>query len=139
MEVEENLLALYDQRAHILLQTAQSFFDQGTGGGEHLSRLGPFPKVALATEAYPPNVALAAKTLTPLGIQVIQVPDDCFDSRGPQPDGSFAERRLPFQDESFDLVLAYNNAFCPCIGYQGHPRLKPFFGRPDVSRLRLEN
>jgi SAM-dependent methyltransferase len=112
-EVEENLLDLYDRRAHLLLGTAQAFFDHGTGGGEHLSRLGPFPKISIATEAYPPNVALAAQNLTPLGVQVIQIDDTCHDTRGPQPDGSFSERKLPFEDESFDLVLAYNSAFCP--------------------------
>ena len=112
-ESEENLLALYDRRAHSLLQTAQAFFDHGTGGGEHLGRLGPFPKISLATEAYPPNVGLAARNLSSAGVQVIQVEDACFDSRGPGLDGSFPERRLPFQDASFDLVLAYNSAFCP--------------------------
>lgn len=112
-EAQENLLAIYDQRAHHLLQNAQAFFDHGTGGGEHLSRLGPFPRIAVATESYPPNVKEAARNLNSSGIQVLQIDDGCHDSRGPQPDGSFPERRLPFKDESFDLVLAYNSAFCP--------------------------
>lgn len=113
VEVEENLLDLYDRRAHLLLRTAHTFFDHGTGGGEHIIRLGPFPEVAVATEAYLPNVELAAQILSPLGVHVIQIEDACHDTRGPQPDGSFPERRLPFQDASFDLVLAYNSAFCP--------------------------
>src|SRR5438132_1639427 len=42
----------------------------------------------------------------------------CHDSRGPQPDGSFSERRLPFPDAHFELVLAHSSAFCPAEVYR---------------------
>jgi SAM-dependent methyltransferase len=49
--------------------------DIGTGGGELLSTLGPFPACTIATEAYPPSVGLAARTLKPYNIQVLWTDD----------------------------------------------------------------
>ena len=48
----------YDERARKLIQRAASLVDLGTGGGERLSQLGPFPPLAVATEAYGPNAPL---------------------------------------------------------------------------------
>ena len=127
----------YEERARTLVQTAASLVDLGTGGGERLSRLGPFPARSFATEAYGPNVPTATKRLQPLGVTVVQTHPGIHDSRGPQPDGSFPERRLPFPDAHFELVLAHSSAFCPaevfrvlCPGgilltAQGAPPLSP--------------
>ncbi len=103
----------YEERARKLVQTAASLLDLGTGGGERLSRLGPFPPLAIATEAYRPNVPIATRLLQPLGVTVVQTHPGIHDSRGPQPNGSFSERRLPFPDAHFELVLAHSSAFCP--------------------------
>jgi len=108
----------YDERARKRIQSAASLLDLGTGGGERLSRLGPFPPFAVATEAYGPNVPVATRQLQPLGVQVVRTHPGVHDSRGPQPDGRFAERRLPFQDASFELVLAHSSAFCPAEVYR---------------------
>ncbi len=108
----------YDERARKRIQSAASLLDLGTGGGERLSRLGPFPAFAVATEAYGPNVPVATRRLQPLGVQVVRTHSGVHDSRGPQPDGRFAERRLPFQDASFELVLAHSSAFCPAEVYR---------------------
>ena len=83
----------YEERARKLVQAADSLLDLGTGGGERLSRLGPFPPLAVATEAYGPNVPIATRLLQPLGVQVVRTHPAVHDSRGPQPDGRFAERR----------------------------------------------
>src|SRR5258707_799699 len=61
----------YDERARKRIQSAASLLDLGTGGGERLSRLGPFPPFAVATEAYGPNVPVATRQLQPLGVQVV--------------------------------------------------------------------
>ena len=82
-----------------------------------MSRLGLFPPLAVATEAYGPNVPIATRRLQPLGVQVVRTHPGVHDSRGPQPDGRFAERRLPFPDASFELVLAHSSAFCPVEVY----------------------
>ncbi len=87
----------YEERAREAVAKAIAVLDLGTGGGERLSRLAPFPKVAVATEAYPPNVREAARRLTPLGVQVIWTDPACSDSRGPQPYGQWPHRRLPLQ------------------------------------------
>lgn len=60
-----------------------------------------------------PNVPIATKRLQPLGVTVTQTHLGVHDTRGPQPDGSFPERRLPFPDAHFELVLAHSSAFCP--------------------------
>lgn len=103
----------YEERARQLVRSVASLLDLGTGGGERLSQLGPFPPHAVATEAYGPNVLVATRRLQPLGITVVQTHPGIHDSRGPQPDGSFSERRLPFPDAHFELVLAHSSAFCP--------------------------
>ena len=103
----------YEGRARACVAKASAVLDLGTGGGEVLSRLAPFPKVAMATEAYPPNVTEASRRLTPLGVQVIWTDPACSDSRGPQPQGQWPHRRLPFADDTFDLVLARSTSFCP--------------------------
>jgi len=103
----------YEGRAREAVASAHAVLDLSTGGGEVLSRLAPFPKVAMATEAYPPNVTEAARRLVPLGVQVIWTDPACSDSRGPQPRGQWPHRRLPFADATFDLVLARSTSFCP--------------------------
>ncbi len=51
---------------------AGALLDMGTSGGERLSRLSPRPRLTVATEAWPPNVPVAATRLRPLGIPVVQ-------------------------------------------------------------------
>ena len=127
----------YEERARTLVRRVASLIDLGTGGGERLSQLGPFPPVAVATEAYGPNVPIAIRRLQPLGVTVVRTHPGVHDSRGPQPDGSFPERRLPFPDAHFELVLAHSSAFCPAevfrvlrpggvlLTAQGAPPLSP--------------
>jgi SAM-dependent methyltransferase len=127
----------YEERARKLVSQVASLVDLGTGGGERLSELGPFPPVAVATEAYGPNVPIARLRLQPLGVTVVQTHPGIYDTRGPQPDGSFSERRLPFPDAHFELVLAHSSAFCPAevsrvlrpggmlLTAQGAPSLSP--------------
>src|SRR5215813_11691547 len=91
--------------------------DMGTGGGERLARLSPRPKLTVATEAWPPNVPVAAARLHPLGIAVVQdegAPDnvrqESAQQRGAQQGG--AQRgRLPFRDGAFGLVANRHEAF----------------------------
>jgi len=134
----------YDERARKFIQRAASLVDLGTGGGERLSQLGPFPPLAVATEAYGPNVPIARLRLQPLGVTVVQTHPGVHDTRGPQPDGSFSERRLPFPAAHFELVLAHSSAFCPAevfrvlrpggtlLTAQGAPPLSPTLA--DVLR-----
>lgn len=73
-------------------QHAQALLDVGTGGGEFLSGLAPFPPLTWATEGYPPNVILARERLEPLGIHVADV-------------SGIAGGRLPFDNATFDLII----------------------------------
>jgi SAM-dependent methyltransferase len=65
--------------------------DLQTGGGEVLAGIPTPPPVLVATEGWPPNAALAAKRLAPLGGVVVRVGED---------------DDLPFTDDSFDLVVS---------------------------------
>jgi len=103
-------------------RAADSMLDMGTGGGERLARLSARPPLTVATEAWPPNVPVAAARLRPLGIAVVQdegAPDnmdqdgteqDCTDQDCTDQD--CAQRgRLPFRDGAFGLVANRHEAF----------------------------
>jgi SAM-dependent methyltransferase len=89
------------------LRNATAALDIGTGGGEFLDGLPDFPPRLVGAESWPPNVPLAARRLAPRGVPVIQTEgaaDNLLQS------GDEADR-LPFRDESFDLVLSRHEAF----------------------------
>ncbi|GFN34935.1 class I SAM-dependent methyltransferase [Tepidimicrobium xylanilyticum] len=75
-----------------------SLLDMGTGGGEFLSSLSPLPKYTFATEGYEPNINIARERLEPLGVKVYRVDDD---------------NSLPFNDESFDLIINRHESYSP--------------------------
>jgi SAM-dependent methyltransferase len=103
----------YDERAKTLVAQSSAILDIGTGDGRRFARYAPFPSVALATEGHAPNVLLAMQRLAPLGVQVVRSDENCHNSRGPQPGNRWPQRRLPFADDTFDLVLASRAAFAP--------------------------
>ncbi|MCG5466345.1 class I SAM-dependent methyltransferase [Micromonospora sp. MED01] len=70
---------------------ADAALDVDTGGGEVLAEVPCPPKLLAATEAWPPNVEVARRTLRRVGASVVAVASD-----GP----------LPFRDASFDLVVS---------------------------------
>ncbi len=71
--------------------------DMDTGGGEFLLSLNHPCENTSAIEAFPPNVQLCRETLLPLGIDFKEASAD-----GP----------LPFETDSFDLVLNRHGSFC---------------------------
>lgn len=75
-----------------------SLLDLGTGGGELLTSLAPLPPDTHATETYPPNQAIAQRTLSPLGVVVHPL-----DEKSP----------LPFADNYFDLVINRHDDYDP--------------------------
>ncbi|MGA4721062.1 class I SAM-dependent methyltransferase [Fictibacillus nanhaiensis] len=81
-----------------LIGKVSSMLDMGTGGGELLSKLQPFPAVVCATEGYLPNVPIARERLEPLGVKVFQIGDDDL---------------LPFEDHTFDLIINKHESYSP--------------------------
>ena len=86
----------YVERVRESMRTARAVLDMGTGGGERLAGLAPFPTETLATEAYEPNVPIARARLDPLGVTV--VPVKSYDA-------------LPLDDGKFDLVINHHEKF----------------------------
>ncbi len=70
---------------------ATAALDIETGGGEVLATIAQQPPTLVATESWPPNVALARARLRPLGAGVVAVADS---------------PALPFRAASFDLVVS---------------------------------
>lgn len=77
------------------LGRAYASLDIQTGGGEVLAEAEVFPRTAVATESWPPNVAKAARKLHPRGVVVVADPD---------------EPPLPFANDAFDLVTSRHPA-----------------------------
>ena len=89
----------WDYRQTILkyLTPDMRILDIDTGGGEFLLSFGHPHALTAATEAYPPNVELCRKKLSPLGI------DFCAaNGKGP----------FPFPDAHFDMVIDRHGDFC---------------------------
>lgn len=84
-----------------------SMLDMGTGGGEWLSSR-RLPVGTIATESWPPNVAIAAARLGPSGIPVVhdEGATDNADQATSEPRG-----RLAFRDAAFDLVVSRHEAY----------------------------
>lgn len=77
------------------LTSVGSALDIQTGGGEVLAGAERFPPTMVATESWPPNVAVATRLLHPRGVVVVADPD---------------EPPLPFADDAFDLVTSRHPA-----------------------------
>ncbi len=90
----------WDYHGEILsrLRPDSRLMDIDTGGGEFLLELGHDPHRTTVTEAYPPNVDLCRRVLSPLGIRVIEA-----SGNGP----------LPVPDESVDLLIDRNGDLNP--------------------------
>ena len=73
--------------------------DLQTGGGEVLATVPAAPQVLVATESWPPNIAVARRNLTRLGAQVVPVDNELSD--------------LPFDDATFDLVVSRHPVAVP--------------------------
>lgn len=98
----------YAKKVRERARSCPSLLDLGTGGGELLSTLGPFPPRTVATESYLPNVTVAGRRLGPLGIQVVRTSSAVDNARQR---GSDSQGLLPFRDESFRLIIDRNEAF----------------------------
>jgi len=87
--------------------------DVDTGGGEFLERMGPVHGSVIATEGHPPNVIVAARRLTPLGIPVVQTASapDNVDQLDTDPDRDHSA--FPFRDGVFDLVIDRHSSYWP--------------------------
>lgn len=95
-EVENNLPWDYEKIVRQHLKRDLDIMDYDTGGGEFLLSLNhPYSRTA-TTEGYPPNVKLCSKKLLPLGINF----KECNDPS-----------QIPFEDESFDLVINRHGDF----------------------------
>jgi len=97
----------YAERVKAQLPQVNALFDLGTGGGEFLASLAPFPSDTCATEGYAPNIPIACKTLEPLGAEVKEIKND---------------NTIPFEDNRFDLVINRHESF---VGAELYRTLKP--------------
>ncbi len=88
----------YPDLVHSQLAGINRMLDMGTGGGEFLASLEPLPPETHATEAYPPNLPIAKKRLSPLGVCVHSITE---------------ESDLPFMDQYFDLVINRHESYDP--------------------------
>jgi SAM-dependent methyltransferase len=86
--------------------TADTMLDMGTGGGELLSEIS-HPWRTVATEAWPPNVPIAAARLRPLGIPVV------WDEGAPDNTDEVSEDRgrMPFRTGAFALIVNRHESF----------------------------
>lgn len=86
----------YCSKVMPMMKSAETMLDMGTGGGELLSKLRPFPAETYATEGYEPNIEIAKKTLKPLGVKVKSFKDD---------------HSLPFSNHQFDLIINKHESY----------------------------
>ena len=93
---EEALPWDYKKVIERYINQEMEILDYDTGGGEFLLSLKhPYDKTS-ATEGYPPNARLCGETLLPLGIDFKMCSNPS---------------RIPFEDESFDLIINRHGDF----------------------------
>ncbi|XBD02178.1 class I SAM-dependent methyltransferase [Pseudalkalibacillus hwajinpoensis] len=92
--ISEPLTWSYRSQVLTRFRESKSVLDMGTGGGEFLETLQPFPEKLSATEGY----AIAKERLEPLGVNVYGFEEDS---------------RLPFDDLSFSLVMNKHESYSP--------------------------
>lgn len=102
-EEPEELPWDYRQVIRQYLVPGMKLLDIDTGGGEFLLSLNHPHGNTAATENYPPNIQLCREVLLPLGIDF-------------RPGN--AEEKLPFEDDSFDLVINRHGSFHPAEIYR---------------------
>ncbi|MFE5292150.1 class I SAM-dependent methyltransferase [Isoptericola sp. NPDC056618] len=85
----------FSRLLHDRLGTVDAALDLQTGGGEVLAAAPALPRLLVATEGWPPNVAAATRLLHPRGVAVV-----AHDDAGP------GSPPLPFADGAFDLVTS---------------------------------
>lgn len=96
-EEEDDLPWDYETIIRKYLNDDMNIMDYDTGGGEFLLSLKhPYNKTS-ATEGYQPNVELCKEVLLPLGIDF----KECNDPS-----------KIPFEDESFDIIINRHGEFC---------------------------
>ncbi len=95
---EEDLPWDYKEIIRNYLTPSMHILDFDTGGGEFLLSLGHPYNLTAATEGFPPNIELCKETLLPLGIDF----KPCDD-----------EANIPFENESFDIILNRHGSFDP--------------------------
>jgi SAM-dependent methyltransferase len=93
----------FDALCRQALKFTRHVLDMGTGGGEQLLTFADvLPEDTVATEGWPPNLPVARAALAPHGIPVV-----AYDPES----AVAADRRMPFGDGRFDLVLNRHEAF----------------------------
>lgn len=102
-EEEDDLPWNYREIIKRYLKPEHRLLDIDTGGGEFLLSLGHPYENTSATESFPPNVELCRQTLLPLGID-FRYGDGC--------------EKLPFEDNTFDIVINRHGEFIPAEIYR---------------------
>ena len=97
-EEENDLSWDYENIVRQYLKDDLKVMDYDTGGAEFLLSLGHPHENTAATEGYEPNVQLCDELLLPLGVDFRECADPA---------------RIPFADESFDLMINRHGAFSP--------------------------
>ena len=80
------------------LKPTDKILDMDTGGGEFLLSLRHPYHLTSATEGYAPNVALCREIFAPLGIDFREMED---------------ESKMPFENDTFDIVLNRHGSYDP--------------------------
>jgi len=141
--IEDQAPWSYTSRAAELMRRASSVIDLGTGGGERFLKLREvWPGKVVATEDYPPNFKLATERLSPLGVQVVDVP---LTDTGSMPfaDGEFAlvlNRHSGFNAREVARILAPGGAFLTqqIHGLWAYDLLAAFDAKPQWPESTLE-
>jgi SAM-dependent methyltransferase len=92
---------------------AASVLDIDTGGGEFLASIVPLSASVFATEGHAPNVTVARKRLSPLGVSVAHAASarDNVDQTEASPEEDRSS--LPFASGAFDLVMDRHSSYWP--------------------------
>jgi SAM-dependent methyltransferase len=101
---EDDLHWSYIKTVKEYFPDSRTLLDMGTGGGEFLSSLTPLPETVFATVSCESNLEIAKKRLSPLGVNLVCIPES------PEPPYN---DNLPFESSFFNLIINRHEAYCP--------------------------
>jgi SAM-dependent methyltransferase len=128
----------YMQLAQLAVRRARRVLDVDTGGGEVLAAIGP-PAGSIAVEPHPPNLALAAATLSPHHVEVRARVSARLPAAGGEVDLVLNRHGALAVQEAFRVLQVGGTLLSQQVGRHNDTEFNEALGVPPLGEAALES